>query len=359
VRLRRALTAALVVLAAACDPKGGAAGDGGAEAGRDGGRAKDAGSDAAAAAKGPPFAPVPGAAAGPAWLLSKSHGLLGIDGAGKRTLVPIADARVLAVATLTGGDTIVVESKGLRKIVGKIAHKVHAFGERMAADVEEGAMILPGPNGAISVLGAKRLWIGGKPGWKGTGRSAVVAVARDRMADADAAGTPLVWGIDTDDALRLQNGESWDVVAGMGPGLLVRNAVLDVAPAAAGGVFVLREDGLYRLPSRTEPAATVASFSSAKGARLAVSSSGVVAVRDPSGSVVVVAPTGEVATPAPSVGDPFAVDDLGRVWSAGEGAVTVLTPAGTTVKLPRTADMTDLAGIAVTGAGPSKERLGR
>ncbi len=359
------LTAAIALALAACEAAPGATPDGGAGAARDGGRAKDGGRDGgrdaadAAAAKAPPFAPVPGAAAGPVWLLSRSHGLLEIDAAGKRTPIPIVDARVLAVGTLTDGQTIVVESKGLRKIVGKVAHKVHAFGERMAADVEDGARILPGPNGAISVLGAKRLWLGGKPGWKGTGRSAVASVARDRMADADTAGTPVAWGIDSDGALRLQNGDGWDLVPGLGPGLLVRNAVLEIAAAASGGLLVLREDGLYRLAGRSEPPTLLVALTASKGAHLAVSSSGVVAVRDPSGKVTIVAPTGEIATPEATVGEPFAVDDLGRVWSAGEGAVTLVSPAGAPVKLPRTADVADLAGIAVTGAGPPKDRVAR
>ncbi len=350
--VRRALIAALGAFAAltlACETK---------SATPDAGALRDAGKDAApaASAKTAPFVPVPGAAPGPALLLSSSRGLLVIDVVGKRTQIAMPDARVLDVAMLTDGQVYVVESKGLRKIVGKSAVKVHAFGERMAADVEGGATVLPGPEGAISVLGEKRFWLGGKPGWKGTGRSAVVAVARDRMADADAA--PNAWGIDADGGLRLQNGDAWDLVNGFEAGLLAKNAVLAIAPAASG-VYVLREEGLYRIPGRSDPGALVAPLTAVKGSRLRASVSGVAAIRDPSGKLTIVAPTGEIATPDALVGEVFAVDDLGRVWSRVDGTVTVVGPTGPPTKLPRTSDLADLVGIAVQGGGPAKGGLGK
>ena len=360
--LRVSVVAALLCVLAACEKPAALSGDAGPAA-SDAGRPRDAGRDGATA-KASPFPPIAGAAPGPAWLLSRSHGLLGIDAAGKRTPIAMLDARVLDVEVLADGQTIVVETKGLRRVVGKSAQKVHAFGERMAADVEEGASMLPGPGGAISIVGAKRIWLGGregwKGGWKGSGRTTVTAVARDRTADLDAAGTPLVFGIDVDAELRVQNGDNWDPVPGVAAGLLVKNAVLAIAPCPAGGAYVLREDGLYRLPDRTSAAVRVASLESTKGTRLAVSTGGAVAVRDPSGKVTLVSPAGDVVSPEATVGEPFAVDDLGRVWSpgtAGEGVVTVLTGLGP-LKIARTGDVADLVAISVTGSGPPPDKLG-
>jgi hypothetical protein len=305
------------------------------------------------------FSPVPNATPGTAWILTKGR-LLGIDAAGNQTKIALTDARVLDVATLTDGQTYVVEATGLRRVVGKSLLKVHAFGERMAADVAERATVLPGPNGAISVLGARRIWVGSKSGWKGTGRSTVVAVARDRTTDGEPPGTPRIWGVDADDELVFQTGDTWESSPSLGGGLIGNKSVISIAPAAGGGVYALAADGLYRIPGPTDPAVLVATLTPAKGATTCVSTSGVVAIRSPDGGVTVVSPTGDVALAADlHAGEELAVDDLGRVWFVVDGALRVWSPqaAGTAATVARAPDLAGLVGIVVNAAGPDPKKM--
>jgi hypothetical protein len=256
---------------------------------------------------------------------------------------------------LRDGQIEVVESKGLRRLVGKSVQKTHAFGERMAADVEEGAAAWSGPSGSISILGKSRLWHSGKPSWKGTGRSAIAAVSRDRSADA-IDGTPAVWGIDQDGALCLQRGDTWESVAGFEAGLVLKNSVLALAPAPTG-VYALREEGLYRIPGANDPAALVAPTSSTKGARLETSTSGVVALRSVDGAILLVSPTGETTSLEGPLPDPFAVDDSGRVWAVDGAKLVLFSNAGPKVEVVRQGELKEVVAIVVQGGGPPRDRL--